>query len=1225
MKSRTIVWKSLRFYWRTNLAILLGIVVGTAVIGGALIVGDSVRGSLRELTLRRLGKVDYAVTGGRFFREDLAERLSDDAEFQETYTSVAPVLSMTGSLERRQDNTVQSRAGGVSIFGIDERFWEMIDHGDGDCPVDDGVVLNRRVADQLQVAEGDRVSLWVELPTTIPRDSLLGEREEVSREIDLEIRRIVDDELGLSRFGLNPSQQIPLNAFVALRTLQQRLDLSEIRATPRRPNSRAARVNTLFVASGDEATDMESGQTAAAELTSKIALLLTPGDISVDIKVPADSSYVSIQSDQLILENAWELAVDDIVQQSELAGAPSLIYLANEFRNPEREPQKKAQIPGYSMYSMVAGLDLNELPAEFGSVEVIEGQIDGELANDEIVLNEWLASDLDLKVGDTLELSYYQVGNHGELPESMEEFRVRAIIALSGAAADVGIVPEVQGITDVKSIGDWKQPFPMQMQRVTDRDDDYWEIYRATPKAFVSLSRAQELWGSRYGRLTSYRVAGESLSGDQLQENVTSQFRTELTPDRTGIGFRAIKVEGLQAAVGANDFTGLFLAFSFFLIAAAAILIGLLFRLNVERRAGNVGLLSAVGVPARSVRGMLLNESLILAVAGSIIGCGAAIGYAAIMVHGLGTWWVGATGTTEIRLIIQPASVLGGAATTVLVTLGVVYLSLRRLGTISLRSLLLGGGDAMQQAVRGDGGLRRKMIWGSFGLAAVLLVAGLLRLLPDSEAFGGFSWQVVSFFVVGLSLLTGCLLLFSQSLLLTSSFRMNESLSRLAYQNARRNRQRSVLTCGLIAFACFVIVAVAAGHRNPAIEYPDVKSGNGGFLLVAESNQGILDDLNDPQSREDLGIAPESDLDAALLRSMHVEPFLMKPGEDSSCLNLYQTSMPTVLGAPQTLIERGGFRFADTPGDNPWQLLNEDLEDEDGLPVIPIVGDMNTLKYSLKLGIGDVIDGPETSNPEYRLKIVGMLDASIFQGVVVMADERFRELFPDDAAGERYFLVSAAPDVLVPGLRELNLTDLKAAREKLQQEVAESEEVSDENQKALDTLELQIAELQKPGAVAAVLSERLETGLNNYGFDLQEVSDRLANFLSVQNTYLSTFQTLAGLGLVLGTFGLATVMLRNVFERRSEIALLRSVGYRNGMIGGLVLLENGLLLVWGVAAGTVAALIAMLPHLRSTGADVPWMNLAVLLALVFITGSVSALVAVREAVRTPIVATLRGD
>ena len=75
MKSRTIVWKSLRFYWRTNLAILLGIIVGTAVIGGALIVGDSVRGSLRELTLRRLGKVDYAVTGGRFFREDLADRL----------------------------------------------------------------------------------------------------------------------------------------------------------------------------------------------------------------------------------------------------------------------------------------------------------------------------------------------------------------------------------------------------------------------------------------------------------------------------------------------------------------------------------------------------------------------------------------------------------------------------------------------------------------------------------------------------------------------------------------------------------------------------------------------------------------------------------------------------------------------------------------------------------------------------------------------------------------------------------------------------------------------------------------------------------------------------------------------------------------------------------------------------------------------------------------------
>ena len=52
-----LVLRSLSHHWRTNLAVLLGVVAGTAVIGGALIVGDSVRASLVKMTLDRLGKI----------------------------------------------------------------------------------------------------------------------------------------------------------------------------------------------------------------------------------------------------------------------------------------------------------------------------------------------------------------------------------------------------------------------------------------------------------------------------------------------------------------------------------------------------------------------------------------------------------------------------------------------------------------------------------------------------------------------------------------------------------------------------------------------------------------------------------------------------------------------------------------------------------------------------------------------------------------------------------------------------------------------------------------------------------------------------------------------------------------------------------------------------------------------------------------------------------------
>ena len=72
MKQSSLVLRTLIYFWQTNLAVMIGVAIGTAVIAGALVVGDSVRYSLRQMTLDRLAQVDYALTGSRFFREELA-------------------------------------------------------------------------------------------------------------------------------------------------------------------------------------------------------------------------------------------------------------------------------------------------------------------------------------------------------------------------------------------------------------------------------------------------------------------------------------------------------------------------------------------------------------------------------------------------------------------------------------------------------------------------------------------------------------------------------------------------------------------------------------------------------------------------------------------------------------------------------------------------------------------------------------------------------------------------------------------------------------------------------------------------------------------------------------------------------------------------------------------------------------------------------------------------
>ena len=127
----------------------------------------------------------------------------------------------------------------------------------------------------------------------------------------------------------------------------------------------------------------------------------------------------------------------------------------------------------------------------------------------------------------------------------------------------------------------------------------------------------------------------------------------------------------------------------------------------------------------------------------------------------------------------------------------------------------------------------------------------------------------------------------------------------------------------------------------------------------------------------------------------------------------------------------------------------------------------------------------------------------------------------------------------------------------------------------------------------------------------------------MENTYLSTFQVLGALGLLLGTFGLGAVLLRNVNERRGELAVLRAVGWPRRAIAVLVLSETIYLLLLGLIAGVLAAGIAILPGLR--GGGVSWVPLAASLGAVLAAGVLSSALAVAAVLRVPLLAALRRE
>ena len=470
-------------------------------------------------------------------------------------------------------------------------------------------------------------------------------------------------------------------------------------------------------------------------------------------------------------------------------------------------------------------------------------------------------------------------------------------------------------------------------------------------------------------------------------------------------------------------------------------------------------------------------------------------------------------------------------------------------------------GDSSEPAEFNSRGSSR-LSWGPIGFFAGAILLGILAKDLRGEAQAG------AFFGSGALVLTALLWQLRRRLrALAPSGPKSLSLVTLAVRNARRNPSRTIMSISLAAVASFLIVALSAFRLAPSAE------GTGGFDLLATSDQAILFDLNTSAGRSRLGFDPA---DEPRLANTEIVSLRVHAGEDASCLNLYQTSQPRVVGVPKDFGKQDRFRWGgladESLSDDPWSALRTDCgTDADGKRILPIVLDKNTATYGLHLaGIGAQLSITDEMNNQVTLQVVGLLAGSILQGDVMMSESNFLTLYPN-ATGYRLFLIKS----------------------------------SDET--------------------SAETAQLLEQCLEDYGLRAVDTRRRLADLFAVQNTYLSTFQSLGALGLLLGTLGLAIAQLRSVVERRGELALMRAIGFRQSRLANMVLGENILLLLGGLGIGCSAALVAVLPHWWLGDADSPLATLAVLFSAILLAGIVAGALAVRAASRAPLVAALRGD
>lgn len=1086
------MWRSFKYFWQIHLTVALCTAVATGVLAGALIVGDSVRGSLRSLTTERLGTIQHALLTDHFFQPELLNR-----------QNTVPAILLNGTVVAPQ---TQTRASKVNIIGITERFfafWEKYpvpNLSKAENQPFDAIVINEALQNELDVQVGDALLVNMPQVADIHPEFLFGARDasEAIRTLRLVVSDIISTE-NAGRFNLRAHQNLPFNAFIALPVLQKVL-------------GQANRVNTLF--------------TAETEPISPDQLTLTLE--ALDLSIQVHENHFDLQSQQYLLksvlvENALTVATEN--------GVPTLstfTYLANIISANDNT------VPYSTILALPTGT--NEFPVP--------------LAENEIVLNTWAANDLGVKVGDEITITYYSVGAGEEYIIETASFLLKGILPIDGITADRDIIPEFPGIHDTADMSEWESPFPIDYTRIRSEDEAYWDEYGSTPKAFISLETGKRLWKNRFGDLTTIRMSAPQDSDVHATRSLfETEFVKKIQPEQIGFQFLALQADGLQAATGATDFGMLFGSLSGFIIIAVALLVGMLFRIGVEQRSREIGLLQAVGYPLAKVRRRFLLEGGTVACIGSLLGCLLAIGYAQLMIFGLQTWWLPAIGTPFMELHVSPWSIVSGLLTALAVVMISIRLTVQHLGQVSATALLAGETDFTEITLksRTEKTKSPSELTVVKSVAIVLVAVAIVFFLFFDKWLSGTVgiWvedPIIDFLVLTLGIIGAGWSVFDTWL---KSQKVPKRLNRIrfALKNAARQPGRSRTCIQTVSLACCIIVAVGVNRHDapPETEY----------AFVAESALPVHHSLNTSDGRFELGF---SEKDSELLTASEIIPFRVLPGEDVSCLNLYQPQKPQILGASDAMLEV-----------LPWKRLRL-VNLEEGK--VPAIGDDNSLRWILHHDPDEDFVIQDEYGKSLSLDLETVTN-SMFQSQLIISESNFTKYFPSQS-GYQFFLIKTPPE-----LRE------------------------------------------ETGQI-------LEKTLGDYGFDLTSASARLASYRSVENTYISTFQSLGGLGVLLGTLGLALVLFRNIIERRGELATLRAFGFRRQLLSRMLFLESCFLLTTGMLIGIVAALVAVLAsqgHLPTF----PWLSLTITLLFIFGFGIIANAVAVAVALRSPLLATLKSE
>ncbi|MCG8569208.1 MAG: FtsX-like permease family protein, partial [Spirochaetes bacterium] len=1058
----------------------LGTLISIMIISGSIMIGDSVKYSLEKMVYDQLGKSRYLVhlNNGLLSKEFISNLQNQQI------ADCFPIFILTGSgINQNQNIHLQN----LQIIGIDDNFFQLrLNDYKNIALQNNEVFINQKTAAKLGVASGDELLLVLKAPQGFSLELPFQNTQNDQYALNVKVKGILDEK-NLGNFSLKSSQIEPVNLFIGKKYLLEQLNLSSAGShliIAQTDTEESGRTQIKTEKAREKEKSRGNREIIFSRLERSINQSIELKDFGFKIRSLKSIPGTEIITDAVFFSVLQEEEISDILADAK----PVISYFVNEITHQQKS----------TPYSFISASE--------------SFLIDNQMNEQEIIISQWLADDLEAQINDSLKIRYF-ILEKNQLVEKEINLQVSGILNFSEQGIDSQLMPGFPGFDGKPSCSHWDPGIPIDLKKIRPKDEEFWQHQGGTPKAIISYQLAERIFSNRFGSATAMRTTQNWSAKELIKKLLESEYF------KKQIRITSIKDQLLRTSNPTVDFGQLFLGLSFFILVAGFILVILLFYLKMDYYQKQLGTLSTLGYNRWQIGKIILLEIACIILIASLAGVICGMIFTKLILMLLKSTWIDVIGTSYLFFNFNILSVL--------ISLIVSWVILISLILFLIYKILKKPLFQLQQGFLRAKKVKNKNYSWLYALISWSLVVFLLFL----SFFYIKNQNTMLFFGAGWLLLIGGIFYSDWFFFYFTHQIKYKRVSRLSLvtKNIYKHRIRSLAIIAILAFSIFTVIAVGINKKEHKKEQQNYHSGTGGYQYILETTQPVL-----------LAEIPVNHQD------FQINPIRIKKGDNASCLNLNQVENFQLMGIQKESFkpqQRFSFAKVQRSGLYPWQAIQKESENQ----IIPAIADQTVITWSFGKKVGDYLEMVDEHGQFIKLKLIAALNNSIFQGNILISEENLLKHFPSQASYQ-WLLVEISHN--------------------------------------------------KPDQIL----EQLKRTFRVKGLTIYSTTAYLNNFLRVENTYLTIFLALGSLGILLGIFGLAVVVIRNIEERKTEIALYYTLGYSRQKIIQNFWLENILLFCSGFLIGLFSAVIAVIPTLVQQFDQIPWLMLLLLILSFIFTG-----------------------